>query len=207
MRKQVEDLGVPILRAQVERLESADGRFGAFGPPDALQARTVLLATGALDIEPPMPDVAQALRDGVLRYCPVCDGHEASDQAVGVLCNSTRDLHEALYLRHFTPQVQVFVTSAEVVFDAADRARLDAAGIVLHPDPVTGLRLRDGCAVVIHGGRPSVCQTLYSALGMDVHSQLAAACGAALDPDAYVLVDAHHETRVPGLFSAGDVAT
>ena len=63
-----------------------------------------------------------------------------------------------------------------------------------------------GCAVVTHGGRESVCQTLYSALGMDVHSQLAAACGAALDPDAYVLVDAQHETRVPGLFSAGDVA-
>ena len=97
---------MPIVRAQVDRLELADGLFVAFGPPEVLQARSVLLATGALDIEPPMPDVARALRDGVLRYCPVCDGYEASDQAVGVLCNSPLDLHEALYLRHFTPQVR-----------------------------------------------------------------------------------------------------
>jgi thioredoxin reductase (NADPH) len=39
-----------------------------------------------------------------------------------------------------------------------------------------------------------------------VQSELAAALGADIDDDGYVLSDRHQQTRAPGLFVAGDVA-
>jgi hypothetical protein len=39
----------------------------------------------------------------------------------------------------------------------------------------------------------------------DVHSDLAAALGAACGGDGCVLVDAHQRTTIPGLYAAGDV--
>jgi thioredoxin reductase (NADPH) len=206
MRRQVQDLGVPLCSARVEHLAHDGGVFHAHADGQVWRARTVLLATGAADIEPPMATAEQALDRGVLRFCPVCDGYEARDHRLGVLCNSARGAREALYLRHFTPHVSVFVTSADVAFDREDRDRMSMHGVTVHPDPVTRLRLVGGQAEVVHGGRATLVDSLYSALGMQVHSSLAAELGAQLDDDGYVISDRHQQTCVRGLFVAGDVA-
>jgi thioredoxin reductase (NADPH) len=54
--------------------------------------------------------------------------------------------------------------------------------------------------------RSSWCATLFSTLGMDVHSGLAITLGAEIDDGGYVLSDGHQQIRVPGLLVAGDVA-
>ncbi len=68
-------------------------------------ARCVLMATGASDVEPVMPYALEALRDGALRYCPVCDGYEAIDQSIGVSAEGASGVREAIYSRHFSDQV------------------------------------------------------------------------------------------------------
>lgn len=208
MRYQVRDVGVPIQHGYVERLERSGDAFVAHTRDGLVkQARAVLLATGALDVEPPMSKLSEALEQGALRYCPVCDGFEAQDRRIGVLCNvGKHGTNEALYLRHFTDQVTVFVTSADVAFDAGDEQRLSEAGIAVVRAPVQRLRLVGGKTEVLHGENATVCDSLYSALGMEVHSHLAARLGARLDDAGYVLSDRHQETCVPGLFVAGDVA-
>ena len=206
MRHQVREVGVPLHAGRIERLARDGAAFVAHAGESTWRARTLLLATGAVDVEPALASTQQALQEGVLRYCPVCDGYEARDSSLGVLCNSGRGAREALYLRHFTPHVSVFVTSAEVEFAVDDAAALRAAGIRVERQPVTRLRLVAGKAEVTHGSRTSVCDSLYSALGMQVRSELAAAVGADIDDDGYVLSDRHQQTRVPGLFVAGDLA-
>jgi thioredoxin reductase (NADPH) len=206
MAGQVQELAVPMHRAFVERLEHDGVRFSAHAGNRVWHARTVLLATGALDVEPKMPSPQQALQQGTLRYCPVCDGYEARDRRLGVLCNSGRGAREALYLRHFTPHVAVFITASHVAFASDDLQRLRAAGIQMHLDPVTSLRPIDGTVDVGHGARTTRVDSLYSALGMDVRSHLAVALGASTDDDGYVLSDRHQQTAVRGLFAAGDVA-
>ena len=208
MRSQVRDVGVPIQHGYVERLERPDDAFVLHTQDgNEKRARTVLLATGALDVEPPMSSLNEALEQGALRYCPVCDGFEARDRSIGVLCNlGKHGANEALYLRHFTDKVTVFVTSADVGFDADDAQRLREAGIAVARGAVQRLRLIGGKTEVLHGENATVCDSLYSALGMEVHSHLAARLGAQLDDAGYVLSDRHQETRVAGLFVAGDVA-
>jgi thioredoxin reductase (NADPH) len=206
MRGQVVEIGVPTRRGFVEHLSRDGELFMARAGSQAWLARTVLLATGALDVEPTLRDMDEALQQGVLRYCPVCDAYEARGRHVGVLCNSGRGAREALYLRHFTPHVALFVTAAQVAFSPGDVQRLRAAGIQVHLEPVRRLRLIGAGAEVTHGAHTTRVEALYSALGMEVRSGLAVSLGAEVDDDGYVVSDRHQQTTVDGLFVAGDVA-
>jgi thioredoxin reductase (NADPH) len=206
MRRQAEAVGVGQRRGRVGRLWREAPGFAADCGGSVEHARVVLLATGASDVAPKMPDVAAALAEGALRYCPVCDGYEVAQAHVGVLCDAAGDLHEAFYLRHFTPRVSVFVTQPDVQPGAEDRVRLAQWKMAFHADPVQTLRLHEGRVVVGHGGRETVCDSLYSALGLRVHSELAAALGAEHDDRGYLATDRHQQTTVPGLYAAGDVA-
>jgi thioredoxin reductase (NADPH) len=206
MRQQVRSLGVDIRLGRIDGIERRGEVWHASGPQTRVSARTVLLATGASDAEPAIDDVQRALDEGALRYCPVCDGYEVAGRQVGVLCNSAAGVDEALYLRHFTPSLQLFVTAADVSFDDDARRRLAAAGVVLHEHPVDGLALADGDVLVATGGRHVRCDSLYSALGMQVHNALAVALGAQVDEDGYLVTDRHQLTTVEDLYAAGDVA-
>jgi thioredoxin reductase (NADPH) len=208
MRAQAERYGAQVQAACVQRLQRIDGGFalhfaGGGGP---LRCRSVLLATGVSDNEPAMPQLAQALREGALRYCPVCDGFEVIGCCVGILTDSCAGVREALYLRHFSERVTLYFTQRVEVADE-DRRRLAAAGIALQAAPVRALRLREGGGVRIeHEAGAEDCDAIYGALGLRVHSRLATALGAAHDEDGYLLTDAHQHTNIEGLYAAGDVA-
>lgn len=75
------------------------------------------------------------------------------------------------------------------------------------PGVVKSIRFWDGRVTVRHGESETICDTVYSALGMHVHSQLATNMGAAADELGYLNVDAHQQTTIQGLYAAGDVAS
>lgn len=208
MHEQVAQHAVPLLQGRVESLTRHDAEFVVGGTLfGEYRARTVLLATGASDIWPDMPAAAQALRDGVLRFCPVCDGFEASDRPVGVLTQGAAGVKEALYLRHFTPKVTVFLCAEDVVLEADELRSLRSADIQVAEAPPCAFALCDEGVAVTHGDQRTVCAALYAALGMQVQSQLASSLDAAMDAARYLKVDARQQTSVPGLYAVGDVAS
>ncbi len=207
LREQARHYGIEATPATVETLQAKGDGFAATWAGGGTSARCVVLATGATDVEPRLPHLAEALQTGAIRYCPVCDGFEVIDQRVGVLIDGPAGVAEAVYLRHFTPQVTVFQASAEVGLAPADRERLVRAGIRLVPAPLTSARLWRDRITLRHGDEETTCDTVYCALGMNVHSRLAVDLGAEVDASGYLRVDAHQRTTVPGLYAAGDVAS
>jgi thioredoxin reductase (NADPH) len=208
MRQHAEAHGARFAAGRVRVLERGDGEAGfvARWNDGGARAPFVLLTTGASDIEPDIPHLAAALRVGALRYCPVCDGYEVIDRDVGVLANSAAGVREALYLRHFTRSLKLFVTEASVAIGAEDRQRLAAAGVEIAPEPVSAIRLVGEAVEVSHGASVERLAALYGALGMKVHSDLARTLGAEADDAGYLRTDGHQATSVPGLYAAGDVS-
>jgi thioredoxin reductase (NADPH) len=168
-------------------------------------ARTVLLATGVSDIEPVLPHLAEAVRSGALRYCPWCDAYEVIDREVGVIAASAKGASEALFLRHFTPHVTLYMVRAGAGLSDGDRERLDGAGVRVVDDPPTAISLHDGKLTVSHDDGEHRFDALYSALGLHVHSELARRLGARHDDEGFLITDANHETSIDGLYAAGDV--
>ena len=62
-------------------------------------AHTVILATGVKDEAPDLPHLARAVKRGLLRACPICDGYECTGKSIGVLGSGEHAAREALFLR------------------------------------------------------------------------------------------------------------
>jgi thioredoxin reductase (NADPH) len=204
MRKQADAYGAELSVGRVEALERLPGGFAAtLANGTSVLARSVLLATGVSDIEPAIPHLADAVRTGALRYCPVCDGYEIIDKAVGVLANSEAGVREALYLRNFTARLHVFRASSD--FDLEEHSgQLAEAGIRCIPEPVDSIHLWGEQVCIRHGAADTRCDSVYSALGVRIHADLS--MGAEMDESGYLLTDRHQKTSIDGLYAAGDVA-
>ena len=104
LRDQALKYGADIIDGHVDALARRDDGFitSSFGA--VVQSRAVLLATGVTNRRPPMAaDLhAEAVATGRLRYCPVCDGFEVTDQNVAVIGAGSGGVRETLFLRAYT---------------------------------------------------------------------------------------------------------
>jgi thioredoxin reductase (NADPH) len=208
LRQQAARYQAPLLTQRVETLERAEDGSFRFGLPErTIAARTVILATGVEDIQPPIADLDGAIRRGLVRHCPTCDAYEVRDRKVAVLGAGECRLQEAMLLRTYTADVAVLSLGRELEMAEDERADLHGAGIRVIDEPVAHL-VTDGdvvCARLTGSGEVLRFDTVYAALGLRGRSELAVRLGAAHDDDGMLLVDDHQRTSVPGLYAVGDV--
>jgi thioredoxin reductase (NADPH) len=208
LRQQAARYNVRLLRERVETLERLDnGGFRVGLQEQTISARTVILATGADDVQPPLADLDDAIRRGLLRHCPTCDAYEVCDRKVAVLGAGNCRVQEAMLLRTYTAELTVLSLGRELEMADDERAELEAAGIRVVDEPVADLVTDGGaiCARLAGAGQVLRFDTIYAALGLRGRSDLAVQLGAAHDEDGMLLVDEHQRTSVPGLYAAGDV--
>ena len=184
-----------------------DGGFAAVTEAQVLHARTILIATGVVDIEPDLPDVAAAIQRGLLRYCPVCDGFEVIGKKVGVIGHGDSGLNEAIFVRNFSDDVTLLSLGTATRLSAQAAGRASAAGITVVDEPVESLDLEGDQvrAVVAEAGKIYRFEAIYSALGTRPRSQLAKLIGATTTDEGCILISAHQQTSVAGVFAAGDI--
>lgn len=209
MRSHAVHYGAHIISGHVDTLERTGNGFAITlaNPEQRLHAPAVLLATGVRNLRPEMPEPLhdEALARGLIRYCPICDGHEVTDARIAVIGTGARGAGESLFLRSYTPHLTLVAPDGRHDLDAAQRAELAAAGISLVDGPATDFAmLPTAMAVNTAQGRLHF-DTVYPALGSQVHSSLARPLGADLGEDNCIHVDSHQRTSIPGLYAAGDV--
>jgi thioredoxin reductase (NADPH) len=176
------------------------GHFGL-----EIQTRFVLLATGLVDECPRIEGNGQA--STAVRFCPVCDGYEATDKEVAVVGGIGSGSKKAIFLRTFTKNVSLFVTDDAKPDDhCLDELRRAGVRVTGRPDRICRLR-DDRIAVIMPNGERQSMDFLYPALGCNVRSELAIALGASCSEIGNLKVDEHQRTTADGLYAAGDVVS
>jgi len=209
MKEQARRYGTRIEDGQVTRIERDEesGLFTAEWGSGPVTARTVLLATGVTNRRPPMDEEAHddALAQGLIRYCPICDGYEVTDKRVAIIGSEERGRAETLFLRSYTADLTLIAPDGPLELKGVDRRSLTEAGVKLVDGPIEAIEPADDQITVAVGGQRLNFDSIYPALGSDTHTQLAEMLGAAQAGDACIRVDSHQRTSVPGLYAAGDV--
>ena len=209
LRVQLQRVDGEVRVGAVSKLRRSGELFIAEFGAGSLSARTLLIATGVRDREPRIRGIDALRRDGLLRQCPICDAFEFTGKRIGVIGGDAHCGREALFLRHFSDEVSVLGDDAQTCVDQATRSDLQAKGVrCLDAHALEALRNDDGSVRLrMSDGGDVTFDVVYAALGCEPRSSLAEALGARLDERRNVVIDAHCQTNVPGLFAAGDVVS
>lgn len=209
MRIQAAQYGAELREGRVAALRRGeDGVFTAEVDNDPISARTAILATGVVENVPPLPNVADAIRRGLIRVCPICDGFEAAGKRIGVLGEGGHAVGEALFLRTYSDRVSVLLVGPPgQPLDPDRRRQAEAAGIEVISTTIERVNMdaQQATAACSEDGTERRFDTIYSAFGTVAQHHLAGELGADIDQGGCLFVDEHQQTSVEGLFAAGDV--
>jgi thioredoxin reductase (NADPH) len=205
LAEQAEAYGVRIVRSPVTSLARARDGFIATHGAGEVVARSALLATGIVDVSPKVQQLDKAISEGSIRYCPVCDGFEATDRRIAVLGRGEDASSKARFLRTYSRDVTLLWQNPGAP-NAAEKQAASENGFAIE-GPVDELkRSRHGVRARL-GSRTLDFDIVYPAMGCDVRSGLASALGAATTEVGCLKVDCHQGTSVDGLYAAGDVVS
>ncbi|ROQ16827.1 MULTISPECIES: NAD(P)/FAD-dependent oxidoreductase [unclassified Curtobacterium] len=177
-------------------------------------ARRLVVASGAVDVLPQVPGLAEQWGRGVV-HCPFCHGWEIRDQRIGVLVTTPNGVHHALMFRALSEHVTAFVTDPALVDDTA-LAGLQARGIEVVDDTVTQVLSSEGTltGVTLGSGEVVELDALAAAstaeAGVDFLSGLGLVATDQFMGDfryaSALTVDPAGQTSVRGVYAAGNVA-
>ena len=209
MAEQAQQYGAELRSGHVASITAAGQGWQLCGDGIDLTARTVLFATGTVNRYPDIPRAVHdaALAAGKLRYCPVCDAFEATDQRIAVIGAESHGVAEALFLRNYSDRITLF-TLEKCVLHEKDRADLAKAGVSWDPRPVVSYDFSgDGVRLGFADGSHAEADTLYPALGSDPNDGLIKQLGLRTAADDTILTDSHQRLGLDGLYAAGDIVS
>ncbi|MFJ3979352.1 NAD(P)/FAD-dependent oxidoreductase [Streptomyces sp. NPDC090021] len=192
---------------------AADGGFHlTFDDGSAAWGRTVLLATGVVDIHPVDVDGFAACWGRTVIHCPFCVGWENAGRTWGVVADNPAYAATAAGAFSAWSADVIAIAPPGMERAAETRQALRAAGSDLVEGEIVRLHHRAGDlhTVELADGTLLARQTLlWSPPQQQVPlvTRLTTTLGLALNEDGFLTVGADRQTNVPGLYAAGDLTT
>ena len=209
MARHATRFGAELVNATVVDAKATQHGFELTGDDGSVwRARALILATGLHLNQIDLPhDVHEAaIANGVLRYCPVCDGYEHRGKRIAVVGCDVSGASEALFLRQFSKEVTL-LPRRDAELTVTECRDLAAAGVITVTDPVKEYRPGQREFEVFVKGRndPYVFDIVYPALGVRPRNALVRSLGLELTAEGKVAAASITGTSVEGLYCVGDL--
>ncbi|MGL4382122.1 MAG: thioredoxin-disulfide reductase [Bacilli bacterium] len=205
-------LGAKYQYGHVARIDDVDGlKVITTTNEEVYYTRNVIIATGMVERKLNIPGEAKFANKGV-SYCAVCDGAFFKDKIVSVIGGGNSALEEALYLTKFASKVNVIIRrdefrASQIVQDhlkANEKINLITLSKpieVIGDTKVTGLVLEN---VNTNELVSIATDGIFPFIGLDPITTFVEHLGIT-NPQNYIITDDNMETKVKGLYAAGDV--
>jgi thioredoxin reductase (NADPH) len=216
MQDQAEKFGARVQFATVEAVDFTRRPFTLTVDGEAVQAQSVLIASGASHRHLGLASEAKLEKKGVT-YCATCDGALPMfrNQPVVVAGGGDSACEEAMYLTRFASKVHLVhrrdsLRASKIMSERAltnpkiqpvwDTVITDVLDV--EQDKVTAVRLRN---VKTNAQTTLACAGVFVAIGHVPNTDVFKG-QIELDANGYVVMKHGAETSVPGVFVAGDCA-
>ena len=210
-RQHADKLGVEFKEAEVSAIEDRGAVKVVRTDSEELEAKTVILATGAVHAHLGVPGEEELSGMGV-SYCATCDGAFFRGRTVAVVGGGDVALEDAIYLARTCEKVYLIhrrdeLRGAMILQDqlkALSNVEILYSHVVeeIHgEDAVEGVRLKN---LKTDEAFELPLAGVFIAVGIHPGTELVKNM-TACDEGGYVLAGEDCATQVPGLFAAGDV--
>lgn len=197
-----------LISGQVVNITKAKNIFTIQTDRQYILSKTVILATGVVDVEPNLPNLTESIKNGLIRHCPICDGYEVINKKIAVIGYGRKGLKEAFFMRNFTDAVTLLTLGKHQNFPCSDRSKIKRGNIRVVDESLQQVTMLNDriVGVVTSSGEKLHFDTIYSALGSVVKNS----CISELSPkksNKFLVVNEHQQTTIPGLYAAGDIVS
>lgn len=210
MLEQAISFGAMYEYGDVEKIDSDKKVYLSDGT--IVEAKAVLVATGTQERLLNIPGEQENIGRGV-SFCAVCDGAFFKEKDVVVIGGGNSALEESLYLTQFAKSVTIVIRrdvfraekQIQDQIEANDKIRIIKKHIpkeIISTDQkVSGIVLED---VDTKETMTFPCHGIFPYVGQDPMSHILEGLDV-LDERGYVIVDKNMETKVQGIYAAGDI--
>ena len=179
---------------------------------NVVKGKAVILATGTKERLLNIPGENENLGHGV-SFCAVCDGAFFRDKEVVVIGGGNSALEESIYLAGLARSVtivirrDVFRAEEHIQKQIEENAKIHVikkhipVQILSSEGKVSGIELEN---VDTHEKQVIECSGIFPYVGQDPNTDCVQDLGI-LNERGYVLVDDDRQTKIPGIYAAGDV--
>ena len=183
-------MGVETLDGMVRQILPMDGGFMLLVENEVVEAKTVVIATGAA--KPKLLAGEEALIGAGVSYCATCDGNFYRGKSIAVLSESAQGAEEAEFLHGIVSSMDYYSLKKHEVPQAFHAVEERPAALArtgsgqIEVDTGAARHAYDG-VFIFRLGMP--LNMLLDGLGME---------------DGVIAVDRNMRTNIPGVFAAGD---
>ena len=219
LKKQAIEFGAEIISAKVLGIGKKNASFTVSvertgAENEVLQARTVVLATGANHRQLGIPGEEEFCGKGV-SYCATCDGPFFRNKHIVIVGGGDSACDEAGFLAHLTDRITMIhrkdrfraqkALAERPLHNPHITARFNTVPIEIHgtggnAGKVTSILIEN---TVTKEREELPCDAVFVFIGMTPRTELATL--AKTDESGYLITDENMQTSIHGLFAAGDV--
>lgn len=214
MYEQCLSFGAKYEYGEVTRIEVADDHKVVYVGDKTYEAKYVLIATGTKERKMGIPQEEEMTGRGV-SYCAVCDGPFFKNKEVCVIGGGNSAIEESLYLSDIVSKVHI-VVRRDVL--RADQYLIDKMNskeniemhylkkpyeIEITDSKISGLIVKDSLTEELS---TIPTQGIFPFIGLDPITDFVKDLDI-LNDQGYIEVDQNQETKVKGIFAAGDVTS
>jgi thioredoxin reductase len=206
-REEVRQYGIEPRASTVTSITCVkDGFRLTLDDGETVSTRAVLLATGVHDQLPDVPGLEECYGITV-HHCPYCDGWEVRDKQITVLGEGAGAAALALSLKTWTREVSV-CTNGRARMHSRHRQQLDEQRIPVYEPIIERVDHLGGHVqrLLLADGRAVPCDAVFFSTGQQPQSDLPRQLGCELTRKGVVKTDHLGQTRVAGLYVAGDAS-
>lgn len=215
LHKQAERFGAVIELGEVTKLID-EGEFKKLETTSGdMYARAVLIATGSDYKKVGVPGEKELYAHGV-HYCATCDGAFYRDKRLVVVGGGNSAIQESIFLTRFASHIDILVRSTIKASDVLQHELeeyVKNGKITVHLNTSTDEIVGENNKVIKVIGTDKTknekvefpTDGVFVFVGLMPNSQFLKDSDIELDPIGFVKTDSRLETKMPGVFAAGDI--
>ena len=212
MRDQASTFGAEFINDKAIGADLISNPKSVYGNLGVFEARSVIIATGAMGRSNLIKGETEFLGRGV-SYCAVCDAAFFKDKDLAVVGKNGEAVEEALYLTRFARTVHFFAPGKELNISTEESDALEKAeNLVLHLNSlakeISGTNAVEGITVL---NRETNLEENYAVSGAFVYLQGSKPIvdflqgQLEISEEGCLQVDRQNQTNIPGVYAIGDV--
>lgn len=211
MFTQIMNLGVDYHGYDVLDIKKENDIFKVITNGETLVSKTIIIATGTSRKKLNVKNEDRFSGHGI-SWCAICDGNFYRDKVVMVVGGGNSALEEAVYLATVAKKVYVvhrhneFTADSIIVKEIKEKENVTFILDTIVKEFVGNEKLEKAILVNIETGKEEYVEVdgCFEYIGQEPASKLVEGLEV-VDEDGYIVVNQNFETKVNGLFAAGDI--